>query len=285
MNIDPLTYNEVALLRKHFVMLNGSPEALEILLDPAVTLASFAAWFGTAGKSALFDQLIISPTGISSIAASPTAMSAVASTAPAMAAIVGNTTAMNAIAASANAMTVMVSNATAMSAIAGHVIAVSSILKSPVSVSLVSGSPVAMNAFANSTVAMPLVFESTASTASVFNTWVGRSAIWGSVYASTLAMQSPTLDWLLENITTTASITTVAYTQLSNKKCLLLQMFAGGSNNGLTVTAGYGPSGETYPTTQSFATYANILKRLSTLSVKTSSASQAGSVKYVVMEA
>lgn len=105
MNFDPVTYNEVQQLRAHFALLNGSPEALNVLLAATVTPASFAAWLAGAGKRALFDQLLGTPAGMRAVAASSTAMTAILASSAAMTAMVASSTAMAAVAASSTAMT------------------------------------------------------------------------------------------------------------------------------------------------------------------------------------
>ena len=104
MSFDPITYSEAQQLRAHFVLLNGSPEAISVLLNPAVTPSSFAAWLGASGKLALFEQLMAAPAAVAAVASNTVAMAAVASNTVAMAAVIASSTAMAAVAASSTAM-------------------------------------------------------------------------------------------------------------------------------------------------------------------------------------
>jgi hypothetical protein len=87
MSFDPITYSEAQQLRAHFVLLNGSPEAISVLLNPAVTPSSFAAWLGASGKLALFEQLMAAPAAVGAVAANTVAMAAVAASSTAMAVV------------------------------------------------------------------------------------------------------------------------------------------------------------------------------------------------------
>ncbi len=121
MSIDLFALDEIAQLREHFILLNGSPEAISVLLDPGITPASFDTWLATAGKLALFQQLIAAPSSIAAVAANTTSMAAVAASSTAMAAVAassvalmvvhGQDVALNAIKGSAVAMAAMRSSA------------------------------------------------------------------------------------------------------------------------------------------------------------------------------
>ena len=115
--MDILTHNEIHLLKEHFVLLNGSPEAISVLLDPAVTPASFASWLATSGKLALFEQLMAAPAAVGAVAANATAMAAVAASSTAMAAVIASSTAMAAVAASSTALMAVHASDTALNAI------------------------------------------------------------------------------------------------------------------------------------------------------------------------
>ena len=117
MSFDPITYSEAQQLRAHFVLLNGSPEAISVLLNPAVTPSSFAAWLGASGKLALFEQLMAAPAAVGAVAANTVAMAAVAASSTAMAAVAASSTAMAAVAASSTAMAQIRQSSTALTAI------------------------------------------------------------------------------------------------------------------------------------------------------------------------
>ena len=117
MSFDPITYSEAQQLRAHFVLLNGSPEAISVLLNPAVTPSSFAAWLGASGKLALFEQLMAAPAAVGAVAANTVAMAAVAASSTAMAAVAASSTAMTAVIASSTAMTAVIASSTAMAQI------------------------------------------------------------------------------------------------------------------------------------------------------------------------
>ncbi len=117
MSFDAITYNEAHRLRAHFLLLNGSPEALEILLDPDLTHAAFDTWLGQTGKLAIFQQLLSAPSGAAAMCASATAMAAVAASSTAMAAVAASSTAMAAVIASSTAMAAVIASSTAMAAV------------------------------------------------------------------------------------------------------------------------------------------------------------------------
>ena len=117
MSFDAITYNEAHRLRAHFLLLNGSPEALEILLGPDLTHAAFDTWLGQTGKLATFQQLLSAPSGAAAMCASATAMAAVAASSTAMAAVAASSTAMAAVAASSTAMAAVRQSTTALTAI------------------------------------------------------------------------------------------------------------------------------------------------------------------------
>ena len=112
MSFDPITYSEAQQLRAHFVLLNGSPEAISVLLNPAVTPSSFAAWLGASGKLALFEQLMAAPAAVGAVAANTVAMAAVAASSTAMARIRQSSTALTAINASSAALNALYAAAT-----------------------------------------------------------------------------------------------------------------------------------------------------------------------------
>ena len=112
MSFDAITYNEAHRLRAHFLLLNGSPEALEILLGPDLTHAAFDTWLGQTGKLATFQQLLSAPSGAAAMCASATAMAAVAASSTAMAAVRQSTTALTAINSSTAALDALYGAAT-----------------------------------------------------------------------------------------------------------------------------------------------------------------------------
>ena len=136
MNFDPITYSEAQQLRAHFVLLNGSPEAISVLLNPAVTPSSFAAWLGASGKLALFEQLMAAPAAVSVVAANTVAMAAVAA----------SSTAMNAVAASSTAMSAVITSSTAMAAVAASRTAMAQIRQSSTALTAINASSAALDA-------------------------------------------------------------------------------------------------------------------------------------------
>lgn len=112
-------YAEIAALKRHFQLLNGSPEALQYLLvsTPTPTGAQLQTWLSTPANLTAFQQLISSPAGAAAVAASSTAMSAVLTSSTAMAAVLASYNAMSAVAASYNAMTAVLNSATARRAV------------------------------------------------------------------------------------------------------------------------------------------------------------------------
>ena len=117
MSFDPITYSEAQQLRAHFVLLNGSPEAISVLLNPAVTPSSFAAWLGASGKLALFEQLMAAPAAVGAVAANTVAMAAVAASSTAMAAVIASSTAMAQIRQSSTALTAINASSAALNAL------------------------------------------------------------------------------------------------------------------------------------------------------------------------
>lgn len=117
MSFDPITYSEAQQLRAHFVLLNGSPEAISVLLNPAVTPSSFAAWLGASGKLALFEQLMAAPAAVGAVAANTVAMAAVAASSTAMAAVAASRTAMAQIRQSSTALTAINASSAALNAL------------------------------------------------------------------------------------------------------------------------------------------------------------------------
>ncbi len=117
LDLDIATLDEIEQLRSHFTLLNGSPEAISVLLDPAVTPSSFATWLSGSGKLALFEQLMAAPAAVGAVAANATAMAAVAASSTAMAAVAASSTAMEAVAASSTALMQIHASDTALNAI------------------------------------------------------------------------------------------------------------------------------------------------------------------------
>ena len=146
MSFDPITYSEAQQLRAHFVLLNGSPEAISVLLNPAVTPSSFAAWLGASGKLALFEQLMAAPAAVGAVAANTVAMAAVAASSTAMAAVAASSTAMAAVAASSTAMAAVAASSTAMAAVAASRTAMAQIRQSSTALTAINASSAALDA-------------------------------------------------------------------------------------------------------------------------------------------
>ncbi len=146
MAFDPITYNEARQLRAHFLLLNGSPEAISVLLSPSVTPSSFAAWLATSGKLSLFEQLMAAPAAVGAVAANATAMAAVAASSTAMAAVVASSTAMAAVAASSTAMAAVAASSTAMAAVIASSTAMAAVAASSTAMAAVAASSTAMAA-------------------------------------------------------------------------------------------------------------------------------------------
>ena len=146
MSFDAITYNEAHRLRAHFLLLNGSPEALEILLGPDLTHAAFDTWLGQTGKLATFQQLLSAPSGAAAMCASATAMAAVAASSTAMAAVAASSTAMAAVAASSTAMAAVVASSTAMAAVAASSTAMAAVRQSTTALTAINSSTAALDA-------------------------------------------------------------------------------------------------------------------------------------------
>ena len=112
-------YAEIAALKRHFQLLNGSPEALQYLLasTPTPTGAQLQAWLATPANLTAFQQLVSSPAGAAAVAASSFAMAAVAASSTAMAAVIASSTAMNAVLNSATALVAVYDSNTAWNAV------------------------------------------------------------------------------------------------------------------------------------------------------------------------
>ena len=146
MSFDAITYNEAHRLRAHFLLLNGSPEALEILLGPDLTHAAFDTWLGQTGKLATFQQLLSAPSGAAAMCASATAMAAVAASSTAMAAVAASSTAMAAVAASSTAMAAVAASSTAMAAVAASSTAMAAVRQSTTALTAINSSTAALDA-------------------------------------------------------------------------------------------------------------------------------------------
>ena len=145
-------YAEIAALKRHFQLLNGSPEALQYLLasTPTPTGAELQTWLTTAANLTAFQQLVSSPAGAAAVAASSTAMSAVIASSTAMSAVAASSTAMSAVAASSTAMAAVAASSTAMAAV----------VNSDVARKLVYDSNTAWNAIAKSATAKAALLAS-----------------------------------------------------------------------------------------------------------------------------
>ncbi len=123
-------YAEIAALKRHFQLLNGSPEALQYLLasTPTPTGAELQTWLTTAANLTAFQQLISSPAGAAAVAASSTAMPAVAASSTAMAAVAASSTAMDAVVNSDVARKLVYDSNTAWNAVVGSATAKAALL-------------------------------------------------------------------------------------------------------------------------------------------------------------
>ena len=144
MSIDLFALDEIAQLREHFILLNGSPEAISELLDPAITPASFATWIATAGKLALFQQLISAPSSIAAVAANTTSMAAVAASSVAMDAVIASSVALNTVVASSTAMAAVAASSTAMAAVAASSTAKMAVFNSDTALAAIAASATAL---------------------------------------------------------------------------------------------------------------------------------------------
>ena len=108
-------YAEISALKRHFQLLNGSPEALQYLLasTPTPTGAQLQTWLATPANLTAFQQLISSPAGAIAVAASSTAMAAVAASSTAMTAVLNSATARIAVYDSDTAWNAVVGSNTA----------------------------------------------------------------------------------------------------------------------------------------------------------------------------
>lgn len=124
------TYAEIAALKRHFQLLNGSPEALQYLLTstPTPTGAQLQAWLATPANLTAFQQLVSSPAGAAAVAASSFAMAAVAASSTAMAAVIASSTAMNAVLNSAEARRAVYDRDTAWNAVVASATAKAALL-------------------------------------------------------------------------------------------------------------------------------------------------------------
>ena len=110
-------YAEIAALKRHFQLLNGSPEMLEFLMSPGVTGAGLQTLLASPVKLTQFQQFLNSPVGAVSLAASSTAMAAVIASSTAMSAVAASSTAMAAVLNSAEARRAVYDSNTAWNAV------------------------------------------------------------------------------------------------------------------------------------------------------------------------
>ena len=123
-------YAEIAALKRHFQLLNGSPEALQYLLasTPTPTGAELQTWLATPANLTAFQQLVSSPAGAAAVAASSTAMAAVIASSTAMAAVAASSTAMAAVLNSAEARKAVYDSDTAWNAFLANATAKAALL-------------------------------------------------------------------------------------------------------------------------------------------------------------
>ena len=125
-------YAEIAALKRHFQLLNGSPEALQYLLvsTPTPTGAQLESWLATPANLTAFQQLVSSPAGAAAVAASSTAMAAVAASSTAMTAVAASSTAMAAVLNSAVARRAVYDSNTAWNSVVSSATAKAALLAS-----------------------------------------------------------------------------------------------------------------------------------------------------------
>ena len=166
-------YAEIAALKRHFQLLNGSPEMLEFLMSPGVTGAGLQTLLASPVKLTQFQQFLDSPVGAVSLAASSTAMAAVAASNTAMSAVIASSTAMAAVIASSTAMAAVAASSAAMTAVAASSATMTAVLNSAVARSAVYDSDTAWNAVVASATAKTVLLarsveHSTGSTSHVY---------------------------------------------------------------------------------------------------------------------
>ena len=125
-------YAEIAALKRHFQLLNGSPEALQYLLasTPTPTGAQLETWLATPANLTAFQQLVSSPAGAAAVVSSSFAMAAVAASSTAMAAVMASSTAMNAVLNSTVARSAVYDRDTAWNAVVASATAKAALLAS-----------------------------------------------------------------------------------------------------------------------------------------------------------
>ncbi len=173
-------YAEIAALKRHFQLLNGSPEMLEFLMSPGVTSAELQTLLGSPVKLTQFQQFIASPGGAVSLAANPTAMAALADSSTAMAAVAASSTAMAAVAASSTAMTAVIARSTAMTAVAASSTAMAAVLNFAAARTALYDSEIAWNAVVGSATAKAalLAISTEHSTNSTTHVYPTGSDVW-----------------------------------------------------------------------------------------------------------
>lgn len=245
-------YAEIAALKRHFQLLNGSPEALQYFLasTPAPTGAQLQTWLGTPANLTAFQQLISSPAGAAAVAASSTAMNAVAA----------SSTAMSAVAASSTAMTVVIASSIAMAAVAA----------SSTAMTVVAASFTAMAAVAASFTAMPAVLNSSAARIAVYDS----DTAW-DVVVSTATAKAALLARSTEHITNSKSH---IYPPGSGNgvRAVLLQQRSDANSISLA-----GANADTYTITST--TYIDRYARVTGLTHRTSN-NYPASIKYIIMQ-
>ena len=86
-------YAEIAALKRHFQLLNGSPEILEFLMSPGVTGAGLQTLLATPANLTAFQRLVSSPAGAAAVLNSAGARRAVYDSGTAWNSFVSNVTA------------------------------------------------------------------------------------------------------------------------------------------------------------------------------------------------
>ena len=265
-------YAEIAALKRHFQLLNGSPEALQYLLvsTPTPTGAQLETWLTTPANLTAFQQLVSSPAGAAAVAASSTAMAAVAA----------SSTAMNAVAASSTAMAAVIASSTAMNAVAASSTAMAAVIASSTAMNAVAASSTAMNAVAASSTAMAAVAASSTAMAAVLNSATARKAVydsdtaWNAIAGSATA-KAALLASSVEHSTNSTSHVYPPGSGAGVRAALLQQRCNGYYSNA-------GANADTYSTTST--SYIDRYVRVTGLTHRINNNSYYSYIKYIIMQ-
>lgn len=186
-------YAEIAALKRHFQLLNGSPEMLEFLMSPGVTGSGLQTLLASPVKLTAFQQLISSPSGAAAVAASSTAMTAVAASSTVMAAVLSSSTAMSAVLASSTAMSAVAASYNAMSAVAASSTAMAAVLNSATARRAVYDSDIAWDNIVGSATAKAALLAS--STEHITNSTSHGHPLGSDVGVRTVLVQQKSSDY------------------------------------------------------------------------------------------